>query len=53
MIAKLDFAKDRGKLHEARPDISNEEDLAYELQVEWRNMLLFASDDLNLNLVTH
>jgi len=44
MIARLNFEQHRKKLHEARPDISTQEDLAFELQVEWYNMFLFASD---------
>jgi hypothetical protein len=46
MHSLLDFDQAKLKLLQKRTDINTIEDLKYELLVEWKNMLLFASDSV-------
>lgn len=45
LLSYLDFEKNKPMLHQhGRPYIKTIEDLKEELQLEWNNMILFASD---------
>ncbi|GBF22925.1 hypothetical protein tpqmel_0329 [Candidatus Gastranaerophilus sp. (ex Termes propinquus)] len=50
MEAALNFDKSLKKLKTHRHDINSKEDLIDELNVEWKNMFVFASDEVILNV---
>jgi hypothetical protein len=46
MYDSLDFKRHRHQLERHRPDLKSLGDVLTELQTEWHNMILFASDDV-------
>ncbi|MBI5789015.1 MAG: hypothetical protein HZA78_09195 [Candidatus Schekmanbacteria bacterium] len=51
LLSYLDFEKSKPLLHlHGRKEINSIEDLKDELEVEWNNMILFASEDVLMTL---
>ena len=50
MYAAFDFEENKTALRIQRPDLQNKKDVLEDLKAEWYNMLLFASEDTQVNL---